>query len=115
MMVRAIGAWSVGMATVAAATSRSATGPRTCTPRVAAACWNPATPSAASRTGSVNSASTSRPTLVPNRLETQPLTPGKARSTWPRSWFLRAVRAVTRRSRWATHPASSPSAEARTR
>ncbi len=36
--VRAIGAWSVGMATVAAATSRSATGARTCTPRVAAAC-----------------------------------------------------------------------------
>jgi hypothetical protein len=31
MMVRAIGAWSVGMATVAAATSRSATGARTCT------------------------------------------------------------------------------------
>lgn len=30
--VRAIEAWSVGMATWAAATSRSATGPRTCTP-----------------------------------------------------------------------------------
>ena len=28
---------------------------------------------------------------------------------------MSAVRAVTRRSRWATHPANSPSAEARTR
>jgi hypothetical protein len=80
------------------------------TPRRAATARNLPDPSRASRAGSVSSPIARRPTLVSNRLDTHPARPGKARSTWPSSWCLVAVRTATRRARWATRAASQVTA-----
>ena len=58
--------------------------------------------------GSVNSAAMSLPTLVPSTSGRTSVSPGKARSSWPSSWFFVAVRAWTLRVRCAAHAPSSP-------